>query len=1263
MTKKNFIAVVLMGLVALLSMPVLAQTISVESADYDGATFSFTAPELTVSVQDVQNVPYTVVSFQGAAPSWDLGTPNLPQYSQLVEIPLCGSVKVKVSNVQVRQLDNLKYRMMPVQPAPSKSDRTPLPFVLDSALYATDGYYALPTATIEQIGVARDRNLAVLRISPLSYNPVTGGMQLITSMTVTLQYQGADIAATQQMHRRYHSPDFAVGQDVIRAFPATKEIRRDAPLHYLIVSHSSFKGAFDTFVQWKKRQGMLVTVAYTGDPGVGTTNTAIADYIKSYYTNATEELPAPTYLLLVGDHQQIPAFNAQCGSPATDHVTDLYFATWTEGDHLPDCYMGRFSARTLSELTPQIEKTLLYEQYTFTDDSYLGHGILIAGEDQGRNGDNAYRYADPAMDYVAAYYINAQHGYTDVRYYKNNTTFAPTGVTVTGSCQATATAATLRNLYNQGYGWINYSAHGYDNEWSTPNFTTSHVQSMTNNGKPSVMIGSCCLSGKFNTNYDACLGEALLRKDNNAGAVMYIGGTNSTYWPHDFCWAVGVRDNISNTMEPQYNANRLGMYDRLFHTHNENNTAWHITAGSMVVAGNTAVQEYNNGNYAYYYWEIYELFGDPSLMPWLGVANDMTVDAPEVLNIGAESYSATVPPYAYVALVDTNTYTLISAAFADGNGLVVLSIPSDLVVGSYLLSVTAQNYKPYFQTVNVIVMDGPYVMLTEIKPTNGALKPGQTTTFDIAITNVGTQLPTAGLITLESQTPGVMPIQPQAHFNTVAPGDTVRLMGVCPTYIAEGLADGIRVKFTSMVDFGPGTSTKRAQYSIVAPALTVSNTWISPDLQDDSTSVITCTLVNNGHDTTDNLTITLPNLFGFMTDDATPQNIGRLAPDSAVDLSIPVTMVSALPSTSIPFHLYANDSCGAHLLQVLSFRAGGSETEDFETGDFTKFNWTQSSRPWEITSLDPFAGTFSVRSKTSLSNRAESRMSINWTSTIDDSVSFYYKVSSEEGYDMFHFFIDGNEMMSASGEEGWNYAAYQVGAGTHNLAFSYSKDYYSISGSDCAWIDNVKLPFSGDVSHFVVDSVCQNSEYVYDTTPVPTDQLGHFVYSGSEDGQLDFLSLSVVESPQVTIEVVGEPAIGDCFMLKASGASSYVWNTGDSTAYISVCPQTTHLEYTVEGCRAGCCTTETITLEVLGIDPQPEHNAVRLFPNPARDLVTVQAEQMRSIEIITLMGQTLMHTPVHGSETTLNLQKLPKGIYFVKVETANSVSTQKLVLR
>lgn len=73
-------------------------------------------------------------------------------------------------------------------------------------------------------------------------------------------------------------------------------------------------------------------------------------------------------------------------------------------------------------------------------------------------------------------------------------------------------------------------------------------------------------------------------------------------------------------------------------------------------------------------------------------------------------------------------------------------------------------------------------------------------------------------------------------------------------------------------------------------------------------------------------------------------------------------------------------------------------------------------------------------------------------------VSFYYKVSSEADYDKLHFYIDDSEKGNWSGEVAWTQASYTIPTGSHILKWEYTKDVYSTSGSDCAWIDNVVFP-------------------------------------------------------------------------------------------------------------------------------------------------------------------------------------------------------------
>lgn len=1252
---KKILSALVLGLLMIGQFAVMAQSVQISRSDYSSATVRFVAPELDFTILDANGTAYTQLVMEGAAPSAVIGQPNLPVLSQLIEIPVCNSVAVRVQVNQTKALSSLKYPVMPVQPAPSKSDRKARPFAIDSAFYALDTDLCAH-AWVETLGVGRDRNLAMLRISPVFYNPVSDAISIATDMTITLAYEGADAAATEQLHSRYYSPDFALGGSLLSTVPAGKSIRNAAPLHYLIVAHSSFRGTLDSLVDWKRSRGMLVTVAYTDDPAVGTSSSSIAAYIKSFYTNATDELPAPTFLLLVGDHQQIPAFNARCYSPASDHVTDLYYATWTDGDNIPDCYMGRFSARTVAELTPQIEKTLYYEKYLFDDDSFLGTGVLIAGEDRGVSGDNAYNYADPAMDYIAKTYVNIANGYRTIHYYKNNTGFAPTGVYVNGSSQTTASAATLRTLYNQGCGWVNYSAHGYDDCWGTPEFSTSNVNNMTNNGKPGIMIGNCCLSGRFNTtSYDACLGEALLRKGNNAGAVAYFGATNSTYWPHDFCWSVGVRSGISNTMNASYNPNNLGMYDRLFHTHNENYNAWHITAGSMNVAGNTAVQAY--GSYDLYYWEIYELFGDPSLMPYLGQASDMEPDCDPIIFVGSDSYSVTAAPYAYVALTSGEEHTLVSAAYADADGVAILPLPGDLVPGTLSLSVWAQNRKPYTSEVTVTVRDGAYVMLTDMAA-EGAVRAGSTVNFDVTIANLGNAIPTAGLITFASATEGVYVINPVAHFTHCDPGDTVTLHAACPIFISESLADGQPIVINATVDFGSGTSLRRKTFAVSAAKLVCTRVECVPTLAPGQTSVITCGITNQGSQLSNDCTYTLVNDFGILAVSPDPVHLGLIAPGDTRQVSFSLTLSDQAPFAVLPFYLYAASPRGTQLVATIQLRCGEGGVEDFESGTFDEYAWTQSNRPWEITTGNPQHGTYCARSRSNLNNRSESRMTITWSSPIDDSISFYYKVSSEEGYDKFHFYIDGSERMEASGQVGWTRVSYAVPAGQHIFAFSYSKDYSSYSGSDCAWIDNITFPFSGTRCHFTADSICQGGSYQFAGQEIPTDQLGTFDYVDSSAAEHQYLALTVLPAPEVAVEVIGEPVAGHCVLLRARGADSYVWSTGDSTECIIVCPDST-AAYSVTGYRHGCTAEAGTTL--LSIGQPAAETQVSLYPNPAHEQVAVAAENLRSVQLLNLMGQVVCSRQGSDGSAILDLCGLPAGIYLVRIETAQTVVVKKLV--
>jgi len=73
-------------------------------------------------------------------------------------------------------------------------------------------------------------------------------------------------------------------------------------------------------------------------------------------------------------------------------------------------------------------------------------------------------------------------------------------------------------------------------------------------------------------------------------------------------------------------------------------------------------------------------------------------------------------------------------------------------------------------------------------------------------------------------------------------------------------------------------------------------------------------------------------------------------------------------------------------------------------------------------------------------------------------VTFYWKVSSEEGYDYLGFYIDGVLQSRISGSTDWDQMDCTIPAlGLHTLEWRYVKDSSVSEGNDCGWVDQVEV--------------------------------------------------------------------------------------------------------------------------------------------------------------------------------------------------------------
>lgn len=122
-----------------------------------------------------------------------------------------------------------------------------------------------------------------------------------------------------------------------------------------------------------------------------------------------------------------------------------------------------------------------------------------------------------------------------------------------------------------------------------------------------------------------------------------------------------------------------------------------------------------------------------------------------------------------------------------------------------------------------------------------------------------------------------------------------------------------------------------------------------------------------------------------------------------------------------------------------------------------------ASTKWNVTSKNSFEGKRSLKSDPTNDGKTSA---IAYRSHFNaGTVSFYVKVSSEKGFDVTRFYIDGKAQSflkggptGISGDKDWQFVQFPVSAGKHELMWTYEKDSSYASLSDAAWIDGVTLP-------------------------------------------------------------------------------------------------------------------------------------------------------------------------------------------------------------
>ena len=75
------------------------------------------------------------------------------------------------------------------------------------------------------------------------------------------------------------------------------------------------------------------------------------------------------------------------------------------------------------------------------------------------------------------------------------------------------------------------------------------------------------------------------------------------------------------------------------------------------------------------------------------------------------------------------------------------------------------------------------------------------------------------------------------------------------------------------------------------------------------------------------------------------------------------------------------------------------------------------------------------------------------------------------------------------------------------------------------------------------------------------------------------------------------------------------------------------------------------------------NGSVKIYPNPASHEITVEAVNMESISIVDVLGKIVYTTEVTSEKTTIDISKLNKANYFIKVKTAEGEITKSISIK
>ena len=367
-------------------------TVSIESQSDRAIELALRLPGAALSeVTGGDGRTYTQLRARGCGATADrTGLPMMPFKGFFLEIPYGVDVHVDVLESASHSL-GAGFRIWPVQPPVPRHDSIERPaFQVDEAAYAKDAFFPPAPVAVDEPAVIRGRRVIFVRAFPFQYNPATTELRAVKSLRFAVKFEGAPDGASNLRRTRLATRESdALAKRLLLNYEPAAPKPSDAMLKlstgdaadYLIIVADQLENAIQPLAEWKHRKGLITRVVKMSD--VGVKDDDVKDYIQNAYDTWT---PAPSYVLLVGDFEDVPTdlffvflFPYYC-------YTDHPYSCVDGSDHYPDLTLGRLPVSDEPNCVAIVNKILAYDRTPDAGQWYDGYLTASYFEDDDNDG-------------------------------------------------------------------------------------------------------------------------------------------------------------------------------------------------------------------------------------------------------------------------------------------------------------------------------------------------------------------------------------------------------------------------------------------------------------------------------------------------------------------------------------------------------------------------------------------------------------------------------------------------------------------------------------------------------------------------------------------------------------------------------------------------------------------------------------------------------------------------------------------------------------